>query len=495
MRHIVRFVGLSCAVCLLHAAPSGVDAPQLIRSLSGPAGRVAGPKFIFDEIRNRFVYPQDKNLTVYFEWEAPPGLHVLTGSWRQPDGRIASISSDVKVETKSNLLNCYWIFTITPDLPNGIWTLEVRIDGRPAGSHPFEIAGIEVPKQNAAAPEPPKQPSVDEIYKATSPSVVWIYKLDEEGRRVDTSSGFIFAPGRIATAFQSIDSASRLEVEFANGRKVIIDSVLAFSRVADWALLAVDTGSLPAIAHGKPQDVAVGERLIVFNVEANARVIGGVDIAGRRTIKEFGERIQISPPLVLEAAGGPLLDLFGRVVAIVGGSLTPGSRFGARAVNLSPSLYTSFNGANAATPILPVFDILAGDSKTLEALTKDGSLTVPIVAIPELGYGGTSAELQKHFTDPMPKEVTDFSTRDPQICVTTLWLRRAKRSKGQVSATIYDVMNHPRVKVEPKKVTMFESPVRVSFTFAPASLPPGLYRIDVNWDDQPVWRTFVRITD
>jgi hypothetical protein len=333
MRHIVRILSLLLAVCLLNAAQSRVEAPRLIRSLSGPSGRVAGSKFIFDETRNRFVYPQDKTLTVYFEWEAPPGLHVLTASWRQPDGRINSISSDVKIETQTTSLNCYWIFTLTPGLPNGVWTLEATIDGQPAGSHSFEIAGMEAPKPEAApvAPEPPKQPTVDEIYKAVSPSVVWIYKLDDAGRRVDTSSGFVSARGRITTAFQAIDSAARLEVEFAAGRKVRMDSVLGCSRTGDWALLKLDTGSAPAIPRGKPQDVAVGDRLIVFNVEAGARVIGGVDIGGKRTVKDFGDRIQISPPVAAEAAGGPLLDVFGRVVAILGGSLTPGARFDGRA--------------------------------------------------------------------------------------------------------------------------------------------------------------------
>jgi hypothetical protein len=76
-----------------------------------------------------------------------------------------------------------------------------------------------------------------------------------------------------------------------------------------------------------------------------------------------------------------------------------------------------------------------------------------------------------------------------------LWVRKAKKSKGEISANVYDVLNRVRVKVEPKKVALGDIPVRVAFTFAPTALQPGVYRIDVNWDDRPVWRTFVRITD
>lgn len=110
-------------------------------------------------------------------------------------------------------------------------------------------------------------------------------------------------------------------------------------------------------------------------------------------------------------------------------------------------------------------------------------------------YGGTSADLPKRTSDALPREVSDFSSHDSQVCVSTLWTRKAKRSKGEISASVYDVLNRLRVKVEPRKVTLAEVPVRVAFTFAPTSLQPGVYRIDVNWDGQPAWRTFVRITD
>jgi hypothetical protein len=167
---------------------------------------------------------------------------------------------------------------------------------------------------------------------------------------------------------------------------------------------------------------------------------------------------------------------------------------GAR-MNLSPALFNSFSAENAATPIPPMLENITGDGETLDALAKDGTLTIPVTPIPEFMYGGTSADLPKRASEPLPREVSDFSTRDPQVCVSTLWMRKGKRGRGQVSANVYDVLNHLRVKVEPKKVTLIEVPLRSAFTFAPTSLKPGIYRIDINWDDQPVWRTFIQITD
>ena len=37
------------------------------------------------------------------------------------------------------------------------------------------------------------------------------------------------------------------------------------------------------------------------------------------------------------------------------------------------------------------------------------------------------------------------------------------------------------------------APMRVSFGFPPADLESGTYRVDVLWDDSPVWRTFFEV--
>ena len=56
---------------------------RLVRSLSGPSGKVEDAKFVFDESRTRFIHPQDKSFVVYFEWDGPSGTHTLTGLWKQ----------------------------------------------------------------------------------------------------------------------------------------------------------------------------------------------------------------------------------------------------------------------------------------------------------------------------------------------------------------------------------------------------------------------------
>src|SRR5438270_7855559 len=181
----MRLAGLMSVFVLSAVGALAADQVKLLRSVSGPSGKTVGPDFVLDEIRSRFVYPNDKSFVIYFEWEAPPGDYVLTALWKEPDGRVASISPDVKMRTSTPQLRSYWGFTLYPGMDNGVWTMEVRVDGQPAGAHPFEVVGLPVA---IPAPSVPKQTSLDEMYKTLGPSVVWIRKLDGTGRRTDLAT-------------------------------------------------------------------------------------------------------------------------------------------------------------------------------------------------------------------------------------------------------------------------------------------------------------------
>src|ERR1700676_4098025 len=129
----MRLLAFVCGLVAFRGICPGQEiGPRMIRSLSGPSGKTIGPKFVLDEVRSRFIYPQDKNLVVYFEWLAPLGDHVLSAMWKGPDGRIQSLSPDIKVQTQTKELNAYWIFGLTPGMASGLWVAEVRLDGQPA---------------------------------------------------------------------------------------------------------------------------------------------------------------------------------------------------------------------------------------------------------------------------------------------------------------------------------------------------------------------------
>jgi S1-C subfamily serine protease len=468
-----------------------------VKSQSGPSGKTVDNRFQFDEIRNRFVYPQDKFLTVYFEWVGPPGDHVLTASWKDPQGNVASISPDVKVETKTPELHAYWIFEIAPGFRSGIWTAEIRIDGEPSGSHNFELVlPAPTPNSETAPLQERKLPTLDEIYASAGRSLVWVHKLEQAGRQIDTALGFVIGEDRVATAFQAIDAATRVEVVFGDGRKVVSEQVWTYNRLQDWAILKAETASVPALSRAQSAIVPVGERYIVFNVEnETARVIGGVDITGKRTAGDFGDRIQLMPSPSREAVGGPLLNPMGEVAGIVGGSVSPGSRFGRYAMSVSPSLWSRVVDV-AATPIgwLPDSDQAA--AVTLGDLLAQGVLTPPLTPTPSIIYGGSARSVSKTPNDTSTNDTSEFSRRDRVAWIYTLWQKKDKIGKGVSSAKVYDYRNRLVVDIPPKKISLPDSPpTRIAFDFKIETFPAGIYRVDVYWNDQPAWRTFFRVTD
>jgi len=477
------------------AIVSRAEEVRLIRSVSGPSGKVVGPKFVLDEIRNRFVHPQDKSFVVFFEWEAPPGNYVLTAHWRRPDGQMDSISPDIKIETTTKELTCYWTYILDPEMMPGVWSVEVRINGEPAGAHSFEIAGTSPPRVTSQQAPATRPPTLDEIFRDTMPSIVWVRRFDAAGKRADTATGFVVGKDRVVTALQAVDGASKLEVEFEGGRKVETDELLAWSRAGDWAVIGVGTGDIPGLLLTGQKALGVGERVIVFNVEGGARAIGGVDISGKRSVERFGERIQLTPAISPEAAGGPLLNSKGEVAGILGGSVLPGSRFDVRHTSVNPALGIAANALSAATPASAISLPNANKPSKLSDLTEAGVLIAPLRDMDSLLYLGTSTKMGRHISDPLPHDVWEFSKHDKQVWVISEWQKRGKVSKGMLGAKVYDDQNHVRVVVDARKISLSWSPMRSAFSFETAALNPGVYRIDLSWDDQPVWRTFIRVTD
>lgn len=492
------------SLSLAQAAAQAPGACRFLRSSSGPSGKVSGAKFLLDETRHKFVYPADKAAIVFFEWQGKPGTQVLSGIWKHPGGKGKVLSPDIRLDTAVPEFGAYWTLNLSENLPGGVWELEVRVNGQPCGSHFFELV---IPAKPEPAPPPAAEPpataavrpakSVDELYRSIS-SLVWIHKRDTAGRRLDTSSGFVVAPGRILTAFQSVDSAVSLEVEFHDQKKVLVNELLAWNRYQDWAVLAADTGQRQPLAFGSPDELPVGDRAVIFNVESGmARAIGGVDIAGRSQDPEFGPRILLSPPPTAESAGGPVLNVFGEVVALLGGSLAPGSRSRGTTV-VSAGLWLRMSKTNLALPVTAI-KLPAADATPVgfSTLLERGILVPPLGFSENLIFGGTTNFIPKYDRGiPSLNTVAEFSRSEAGVIIYTVWQKKDKNADRLVAYHVYDLQNRERVKSPAKKVGWTPSvPVLSSVRFAPAALGPGIYRVDVLLGEQPVWRTYFRILE
>jgi len=464
----------------------------MTRSLSGPSGKLVGQKFVLDEVRNRFVFPQDSALTVYFEFEAPKGDYTLTAYWKDPQGRTAGISPDIRMQTDTEQLNCYWVFMIDQHRASGVWTVEVRVNGEPAGSHAFELAVPAPPREPAA--QAPAEPTLDEIYRAAGRSLVWVHKFDANGKRIDSTSGFVAGPGAVLTAFQSIDMAASLEVEFADGTRSATDKVLASHRLQDWALVGAETRSVPPLETGKSADAVIGQQGIVFGIGAGAmRTIGAVDITGRGKTPGFGERIHINPQLPPTAIGSPLLDRFGKAIGVIGGSTMPGTWTDHRSWSIEAVVLSPRSGVMSVTPIDGVSLKPAYPPSTLREMLESGMLTPPVTKAPVFNFGALTDKIS---ADLSYISKSQFQKKGPEVVVYTIWEGTRDIRKGLVSLAVYDLANRMRSKVEPKPLKLPKSGmVKYVYTFSPSTLEPGVYRVDLLWDGLPTWRSNFAVVD
>ncbi len=486
---------LTLATCSILAFGQGPF--RMLKVQSGPSGKVEGSKFLFDQVRSNFEFPKDQELIVYFEWSGPAGKHSLSGVWKDPSGKPVQIS-DIAMETTGEPFSAYWTFRVVADMTPGVWELEARINGVPAGSHAFHLS---IPAPTPSAPPAPKTefkrpvPTLDELF-ARRTSLVWIDRLDEAGRRVDRATGFVSAANQVTTAFQAIDGSDGIEVEFATGKRLRVTSVAAVSRMQDWAVLHADTGTIPPLKAAAAYVTPIGERLLVFNVENGARTIGGVDYTGKDNRPEFGGRILISPSPTLESAGGPLMDKYGDVTGVLGGSLTPGSRVTGRALSVSPGLFNKLRSGVLATPIHDIPSPIQVSGETFDALLARGILTPGLRLHPNVRYGGTAGRARKKDENFAENDLSEFSRRDETVVVFAQLEEIVKAKNAVIRAEVYDAQNRRRVNVPAAKVKWAgKIPVRWSASFSPAQLVPGVHRVDLLLDGQVVWRTFFEIRD
>ena len=152
------------------------------------------------------------------------------------------------------------------------------------------------------------------IYRNSIESVVWV---TNEGKGFSAiGTGFVvFDSSTIATAWHVIKDAEKLTVRFSDGTEVKVDGVLGVDRAADLALLKIRKTSrkpLP-IREDEPE---IGEQVFAIG---NPR---GLDFSIADGIvsqmrEMYGKKhYQHSIPTTQGNSGGPILDVYGRVVGL-----------------------------------------------------------------------------------------------------------------------------------------------------------------------------------
>lgn len=486
---------------------------RLIRSVSGSKGHEQGGRYVMDDARTVFKVPDDRQVLVYCEWEGVAGMHEFEGQWKNPADKLVAVS-DFKLEVRERHCSGYFTLLLSETTEIGIWTLEARVDGETTGQHKFQIVSSLEPSTQtavgvaqsaanstkpASAPEQPRQPLTEsQVYELANAATVLIEKLDANGVRIDSGSGFLVDQDVLLTAFQVIDGASRLRVSLHDGRKIEIQDALSWDRWKDWAFLKVASPQKSFVKTLPGPEAPVGSRVFALALSpTGSRVIVRCDIVGRNTFPQNGERINLNcthPDVI----GSPLLNEYGDLIGVVGGNLIPGLP-SAKSV---PGLYAGAAVIANSTPgilAVPVNSSSKPASTTatnFQQLAGDGTFTPALTKFGNIEWGTLARRVEpKPFPRPLD-ETYEFRASDKALVVFLSWKPKEK-IKGAALIRIYDLSGSALIETKPAKLDMkpSTSPVYSWWRTEITTLKPAVYRVDVLLDGSPVWRAFFRVKE
>jgi len=169
------------------------------------------------------------------------------------------------------------------------------------------------------------------IYELASQSVVVINVVDSRGSKSFGSGVIVRGDGFIATNFHVINGAISARVQLHNSD--IFDEVTIIDSDArkDIAILKIRAQNLPSLELANSEDLKIGAT--VYSLGAPLGLEGSLSqglVSSIRPVKELNPEIdgfrviQFTAPASKGNSGGPLLDEFGRVVALVTANIPAG---------------------------------------------------------------------------------------------------------------------------------------------------------------------------
>jgi len=489
----------AAAASLTLAGPRQTDSKQVqsqptqfrvLKAVCGAKGVTRGALFEMQDARNVFHVPEDHEIIVYFEWEGPPGSHHAEGSWRSPDGKVA-LTSDFDLVSEGTQYAGTWRLALPETITPGLWALEAQIDGKPAGTQAFEIIS------NA----PPPLPTAGEIYQRSAAASVFVTSLDGDGETISRGFGFFIDKGVVLTAFQVIDGASSLRIDFADGSNAKISDVVAWNRRQDWAILKMDSGTIAPLERAPANSWKVGDlEYVLISQGPGSRTIQNVNITGLQGTLPAEQRLSISALGAGVSLGSPLLDDHGRVVGILGGGL---GGFGSRRMGTwAPYVDLGDSAAALAEPtVWPLSKIPESAPSqipvTFAYLQAKGVLMSPIVRNSQVATATMGEDFQKEMgieiTVARPKH--DFPRKLGKFALVVTW-GPSENVKSTEQLRIFDADNRAVLQTTPAKINLRTHETAYSAWRVPfSSLGAGVYRVDVLLGDQTQWREFIRISE
>jgi hypothetical protein len=473
--------------------PAGQAKFRVIRSVSGSDGAQQNGSYVIRDPRTVFYIPQDHQVIVYFEWEGPPGLHHFEATWKGPGGKTTSIS-EFDYEAKQRRFGGYWNMALTDTTPTGLWTLQASVDGELTGAHTFQV----IAGPGVVTAEPVRAPLTHAaLYEKALISTVSIENRNTQGQMLNVGSGFFIGKGLVLTAFQVIEGASMLRLDLPGGKTVETKTVAAFNRRQDWAILQIPEVDAPAVTVAKPDSWVVGDQCFFLDAtEQGSRIIVSTTIVGKANFGGAGGRINLAHEPSNIGQGTALLDQYGDAIGVTGGTLVPGASSLESVRSGVPVKLLMAGAVSESAMATPLSEISlpgpAVKSSTLEELAHTGQFVPPVVHRDDIMYGTMASEVRREKDGVLHAihEKYEFARSDKTAAL-LLHIAPKKKEKGSAIVSIYSLDNKVVGQLPPAKFAVqFGNLLYLSQSFSIGNLPPGIYRLDVAMDGDPVWRTF-----
>jgi S1-C subfamily serine protease len=467
---------------------------RMVRSVAGTKGETRGGNYVILDPRTTFYVPDDRQVIVYFEWEAPKGTHHCEGTIKGPNGQLAVMSSFDYRATQARFAG-FWTIPLLENSSAGLWTFESRVDGESAGELRFEIVSAKRPLD---APKEEAPPTPAEIYSHSIAAIALIEKLDEKGQPLGAGSGFFTGDGFLVTAFQVIDGADTLRIQFADGTRIETANITGWNRRQDWVILKVNRGKNAVLRPADSKSWSIGDHCYWLDTKTDGgRVISDGQIVGKEAREDWGQRISLSNTFNMAATGGPLLNEHGEVLGMLGGALPETL---VPQVMRDASAYAAGGTTSAITaPAIPISMFVPPPNltpATLHTLWTNGQFTAPVTAARNVLFGMLTEGKPPKGRAPFITEMkSEFTRRNDPVTVYVA-LQSMDTLKTTVQMRMYDVDNHVISSGEPAKITLRRGETQDRYwSFVVGLLNPAIYRVDVLLGESVAWRTYFRVRE
>ena len=164
-----------------------------------------------------------------------------------------------------------------------------------------------------------------EVAQRAFASTVTVLARDSGDRLFSSGSGFVVAPNYVVTNAHVVARASTVSVRLiGDPRPLSVSAIERFNEDVDLALLYVPDLTAPPLELAAGGKVAVGDT--VYAVGSPLGFEGTFSpgmVSGLRNLANMS-LIQVTAPISAGSSGGPLLDVQGRVLGVIVGTLTEG---------------------------------------------------------------------------------------------------------------------------------------------------------------------------